>query len=128
MLSSSVNQKLIDEAHSGKAVHVWTVNRKSEMERMKILGADNVITDNPPHGQGSPVWGKRIRKISGENPEMLNRVRRMQTMKIVTEYQSQCIGGGKTTGAIDDGFLILLGVSIRIRRRSPTRWLINYVN
>ena len=48
MLSSSVNQKLIDEAHeSGKAVHVWTVNRKSEMERMKILGADNVITDNP---------------------------------------------------------------------------------
>lgn len=48
MLSSSVNQKLIDDAHeSGKEVHVWTVNRRSEMERMKILGADNVITDNP---------------------------------------------------------------------------------
>ena len=43
-----MNHKLIDEAHeSGNAVHVWTVNRKSEMERMKILGADNVITDNP---------------------------------------------------------------------------------
>ena len=69
MLSSSVNQKLIDEAHeSGKAVHVWTVNRKSEMERMKILGADNVITDNPLMARGSPVWRKEYGKSPGENP------------------------------------------------------------
>lgn len=48
VLSSSVSQKLLEDAHkSGKEVHVWTVNRKSEMERMKILGVDNVITDNP---------------------------------------------------------------------------------
>lgn len=48
MLSSSVNRNLIENAHEGgKEVHVWTVNRKSEMERMKMLGVDNVITDNP---------------------------------------------------------------------------------
>lgn len=48
LLSSSASQKLIDGAHeSGKEVHVWTVNRKSEMERMKMLGVDNIITDNP---------------------------------------------------------------------------------
>ena len=47
-LSSSVSRKLIEEAHdSGKEVHVWTVNRRSELERMKLLGADNVITDDP---------------------------------------------------------------------------------
>ena len=48
ILSSSLNQKLADAVHeSGKEVHVWTVNQKSELERMKLLGADNVITDNP---------------------------------------------------------------------------------
>ncbi|WP_455902838.1 glycerophosphodiester phosphodiesterase family protein, partial [Clostridium sp.] len=28
-------------------VHVWTVNKKSELERMKMIGVDNIITDRP---------------------------------------------------------------------------------
>lgn len=46
--SSFVNERLVEAAHEkGKAVHAWTVNRKSEMERMKMLGVDNIITDYP---------------------------------------------------------------------------------
>lgn len=48
ILSSSAGPKLINAAHeAGKEVHVWTVNSKSELERMKIAGVDNVITDQP---------------------------------------------------------------------------------
>lgn len=46
--SSFVNERLVEAAHEkGKAVHAWTVNSKSEMERMKMLGVDNIITDYP---------------------------------------------------------------------------------
>ncbi len=46
--SSFVNARMVELAHArGKAVHVWTVNRKSEMEQMKVLGVDNIITDYP---------------------------------------------------------------------------------
>lgn len=46
--SSFVTEGLVEAAHEkGKAVHAWTVNTKSEMERMKMLGVDNIITDYP---------------------------------------------------------------------------------
>ena len=46
--SSFVSGKLVEAAHEkGKAIHAWTVNNKSEMERMKMLGVDNIITDYP---------------------------------------------------------------------------------
>jgi glycerophosphoryl diester phosphodiesterase len=46
--SSFVSERLVEAAHKkGKAVHAWTVNSKSEMERMKMLGVDNIITDSP---------------------------------------------------------------------------------
>lgn len=46
--SNFINESMIEAAHgAGKAVHGWTVNSKSEMERMRILGVDNVITDKP---------------------------------------------------------------------------------
>lgn len=46
--SSFVTEGLVKAAHEkGKAIHAWTVNTKSEMERMKMLGVDNVITDYP---------------------------------------------------------------------------------
>lgn len=46
--SSFVSGKLVEAAHEkGKAIHAWTVNTKSEMERMKMLGVDNIITDYP---------------------------------------------------------------------------------
>ncbi len=39
---------LINEAHrTGKEVHVWTVNKTSDMARFIDLGADNLITDLP---------------------------------------------------------------------------------
>ena len=38
----------VEAAHEkGKAVHVWTVNSKTEIEQMKLLGVDNIITDYP---------------------------------------------------------------------------------
>ena len=32
---------------SGKELHVWTVNKESDMLKMLTLGVDNIITDNP---------------------------------------------------------------------------------
>lgn len=46
--SGFINENLVKLAHSlGKEVHAWTVNDKTEMERMKSLGVDNIITDYP---------------------------------------------------------------------------------
>ena len=43
-----MTEALVDLAHGyGKEVHVWTVNDRSELVRMKRIGVDNVITDNP---------------------------------------------------------------------------------
>lgn len=46
--SSFVSRRLVDAVHEdGKAIHVWTVNSKTELEQMKLLGVDNIITDYP---------------------------------------------------------------------------------
>lgn len=46
--SSFVTERLVTAAHeAGKEVHAWTVNSKNEMERVKALGVDNIITDYP---------------------------------------------------------------------------------
>ena len=46
--SSFVTERMIESAHeAGKAVHTWTVNGKVEMERLKQLGVDDMITDRP---------------------------------------------------------------------------------
>lgn len=46
--SGFVTEGLIKAAHeAGKSVHAWTVNEKRELERMRVLGVDNVITDVP---------------------------------------------------------------------------------
>jgi glycerophosphoryl diester phosphodiesterase len=48
MKSNFITQRAISEAHSrGKEIHAWTVNTKNEMERLKNLGVDNIITDRP---------------------------------------------------------------------------------
>lgn len=48
MKSNFVTDRLVRKIHEkGKAVHVWTVNSKKEMERMKQLEVDNIITDKP---------------------------------------------------------------------------------
>lgn len=42
------SKKVITAAHNaGKEVHVWTVNSRSDIERMKLLDVDNIITDRP---------------------------------------------------------------------------------
>ena len=46
--SSLVTKKQIQAAHEyGKAIHVWTVNNRSEIEQMALIGVDNIITDYP---------------------------------------------------------------------------------
>ena len=46
--SDFVTENMVTNIHSyGKGVHAWTVNSKAELERMRLLGVDNVITDRP---------------------------------------------------------------------------------
>lgn len=46
--SSFINETMVRVAHGlGKEVHAWTVNNRTEMERMRQLGVDNIITDEP---------------------------------------------------------------------------------
>lgn len=46
--SSFANKRLVEAVHeNGKAIHVWTVNNKAELEQMRLLGVDNIITDYP---------------------------------------------------------------------------------
>ncbi len=46
--SSFVTENMMEKCHeAGKTVHAWTVNSKNEIERMRVLGVDNVITDYP---------------------------------------------------------------------------------
>jgi glycerophosphoryl diester phosphodiesterase len=43
-----VDQRFVDVAHQqGLAVHVWTIEEESEMERLCALGVDGIITDRP---------------------------------------------------------------------------------
>ncbi|MBQ9768553.1 MAG: glycerophosphoryl diester phosphodiesterase membrane domain-containing protein [Lachnospiraceae bacterium] len=46
--SDFVSESLVEKIHSvGKEIHVWTVNKESELLRMKTIGVDNIITDKP---------------------------------------------------------------------------------
>ena len=43
-----ITEALVERAHSlGKEIHVWTVNDKALINRMKRMGVDNIITDRP---------------------------------------------------------------------------------
>jgi glycerophosphoryl diester phosphodiesterase len=43
-----VDQAFVEAAHqSGKAVHVWTVNDTTDMERLVGIGVDGIISDLP---------------------------------------------------------------------------------
>ena len=45
---SSVSERLVEAAQAaGKTVHVWTVNSKTGLSKMKAMNVDNIITDNP---------------------------------------------------------------------------------
>ena len=63
LISSSANRKLVERVHAcGKEVHVWTVNKKSELERMKMIGVDNIITDGRSW-RGRSFWARKMRRI-----------------------------------------------------------------
>ena len=43
-----VTDDFVKRVHeAGKELHVWTVNSRKVMRRMKALGVDNIITDRP---------------------------------------------------------------------------------
>jgi glycerophosphoryl diester phosphodiesterase len=43
-----VDHRFVDVAHQqGLAVHVWTIEEETEMERLCDLGVDGIITDRP---------------------------------------------------------------------------------
>lgn len=48
MKYSYVTDHLVEDAHeAGKEVHVWTVNTRNAINKMKGMEVDNIITDNP---------------------------------------------------------------------------------
>jgi glycerophosphoryl diester phosphodiesterase len=50
--SNLITKTVSSEIHkAGKEIHVWTVNNRSELERMKLLGVDNIITDDPSYAK-----------------------------------------------------------------------------
>jgi glycerophosphoryl diester phosphodiesterase len=43
-----VDQRFVDAAHrAGLQVHVWTIDRESEMNAVADLGVDAIMTDRP---------------------------------------------------------------------------------
>ena len=43
-----MDERFVDVAHQqGLAVHVWTIEEETEMERLCQLGVDGIITDRP---------------------------------------------------------------------------------
>lgn len=43
-----INKNVVENSHRvGKEVHAWTVNSSQELERMKSLGVDCIVTDRP---------------------------------------------------------------------------------
>lgn len=48
MKSTFITEHVVENAHTlGKEVHAWTVNTKAELERVRELGVDSIITDYP---------------------------------------------------------------------------------
>lgn len=55
--SGFVTSALMQNAHEqGKAVYAWTVNTKSELERLTLLGVDGIITDRPVLAREIVYW------------------------------------------------------------------------
>ena len=43
-----LDKDMVEEAHAmGKAVHVWTVNEKSDLRKFQKMGVDSIITNYP---------------------------------------------------------------------------------
>ena len=45
---SLVTRRLVEAAHeAGRVVHVWTMNSRADLEALRLLCLDNLITDYP---------------------------------------------------------------------------------
>lgn len=52
MKYNMVSKGVVRQVHkNGKELHVWTVNSKTELERLERIGVDNIITDNPAYAK-----------------------------------------------------------------------------
>lgn len=52
MKSDLITKDLLQTIHkSGKKLYAWTVNSKPELERLKWIGVDNIITDDPVYAK-----------------------------------------------------------------------------
>ena len=50
--SNYINKSVVDNVHAaGKEIYAWTVNSIPELLRMKSLGVDCIITDNPTYAR-----------------------------------------------------------------------------
>ena len=74
--SSFAGRRLVEAVHEdGKAIHVWTVNSKTEMNQMKLLGVDNIITDYPVRAGRDTFQGRGHGNPDGipENDDTMKR-------------------------------------------------------
>ena len=68
--SSLVTKKQIQAAHEyGKAIHVWTVNSRSEIEQMALIGVDNIITDYPARAKEVLYQPDVAKNLLAYNPD-----------------------------------------------------------
>ncbi len=52
MKSNLITKNILGTIHdNGKELIVWTVNSKTEIERLRRIGVDNIITDNPAYAK-----------------------------------------------------------------------------
>ena len=52
MKSNLITKNVLGTIHdNGKELIVWTVNSKTEIERLRRIGVDNIITDNPAYAK-----------------------------------------------------------------------------
>ena len=56
----TVTEELVEAVHErGGRVYAWTVNSRAGIERMRALGVDGVITDDPPALPSGMLSGRR---------------------------------------------------------------------
>ncbi len=73
--SNFLTKNVIDRIHkAGKEVHAWTVNSRKDLERMKTLDVDCVITDNP-------TLAREVLFRDDTNDSFLQLIKRMLTYR-----------------------------------------------
>lgn len=62
--SSYLTKESVDRAHGyGKGIYAWTVNSNTEMNRMKRIGVDGIITDAPIYAREVLYGSKKTQSL-----------------------------------------------------------------